>query len=131
MQFFDSVYVQVSPETFLSLDRALKEYGIGNVTDKNTKIYYAYRDLSIDGKQSAYMVIYTDISFMPADFPFQPMRVYQCYETLLADTHAGGVLVNPDVEGRKSYRISREEITSALPRIPKKEPLSWQIRIKG
>ncbi len=130
LQFFDTVYAQVSPETFLSLDKALKEYGYGNVTAKNTKTYYVYSDLSVNGKQSPYMVIYTDINFIPSGSSFQPMRVYQCYEILLADTSAAGILVNPDVEGRKSYSFSREEIASALPRIPKKEPLAWQISIK-
>lgn len=131
LQFIDTVYVEISQETFLSLDRALKRYGYGNVTDKNTETYYGYRVLSVDGKQASFMIMYTDLSFIPLNTPFQPMRVRQCYEIVLADKSAAGILVNPEVEGRQSYYITKEEIPAALPKIPVKEKIPWTIQFRN
>ena len=71
--------------TFLSMDKALKEYGYGNVSASNTeKPCIPISRLSLRGEDILALVIYTDISFIPSEVSFQPMRVRQCYETVIS-----------------------------------------------
>ncbi|MDO8748812.1 MAG: hypothetical protein Q7J72_06865 [Candidatus Omnitrophota bacterium] len=128
LQFFDEVYVPVDMMTFLSMDEALKEHGYGNVRASNTETVYTYIQAQLEGGDATALVIYTDISFIPSGSSFQPMRVRQCYETVISDDKAGGVFVNP--ESAKGYVISQSDIEEALPKLPKKEPLAWAIHIK-
>lgn len=130
LQFFDEVYVPVDPATFLLWDKVLEEKGIGNVTTSNTEIVYTYKNAAIDNTEAPFVIIYTDISFIPSETSFQPMRVHQCYEMVLKDVKSYGICVNPDVSGYTGYTMSKDEIISALPKIPKKEELPENIRIK-
>ena len=128
LQFFDEVYVPVDMMTFLSMDKALKEYGYGNVSASNTETVYTYKPAQLEGEDILALVIYTDISFIPSEVSFQPMRVRQCYETVISDDKAGGIFVNP--ERANGYVIPRSDIGAALPKLPEKKPLAWAIRIK-
>jgi hypothetical protein len=128
LQFFDEVYVPVDMMTFLSMDAALKEHDYGNVSASNTKTVYTYKPVQLEGEDVSALVIYTDISFIPSEVSFQPMRVRQCYETVIFDDKAGGIFVNP--ERANGYVIPRSDIGAALPKLPKKEPLAWAIQIK-
>ena len=128
LQFFDEVYVPVDMMTFLSMDEALKEHGYGKVSASNTKTVYTYKPVQLEGGDISALVIYTDISFIPSGSSFQPMRVRQCYETVISDDKAGGIFVNP--ERTNGYVIPRSDIGAALPKLPKKEPLAWAIHIK-
>ncbi|HBU08027.1 MAG TPA: hypothetical protein DEA99_02250 [Candidatus Omnitrophica bacterium] len=94
----------------------------------NTKTVYTYKPVQLEGGDISALVIYTDISFIPSGSSFQPMRVRQCYETVISDDQAGGVFVNP--ERANGYVIPRSDIGAALPKLPKKEPLAWAIHIK-
>lgn len=128
LQFFDEVYLPVDMMTFLSMDEALKEHGYGNVSASNTKTVYTYKPVQLEGEDISALVIYTDISFIPSEVSFQPMRVRQCYETVISDDQAGGIFVNP--ERANGYVITKADIEKALPKLAKKEPLAWAINIK-
>ena len=104
------------------MDHALAEKGYGNVKVSDAKMTYVMRD--------ANLVLYTDESFLPSGTAFQPMRVRQFYETVLADEQAQGIIVNPDVAGHTSYVIPRSDIPAALPKLPAKDPLPSNINIR-
>lgn len=128
LEFFDQVYVPVDMATFISMDKALEEYGYGNVTASNTETVYTYKPVQLEGEDVSALVIYSDISFVPSGSSFQPMGVRQCYEALISDDKAGGIFVNP--ERANGYVITKADIEKALPKLPKKEPLAWAINIK-
>lgn len=122
LQLFETVYVPIDPASFLSLDQALADKGYGHVMASDMKTTYRYHE--------GYLIVYTDVAFIPSGTSVQPMRVRQCYEAVLADEQAQGLYVNPDVPGRRGYPVSKSELSAALPKLPRRDPAPWEIRIK-
>jgi hypothetical protein len=129
LEFFDKIYVPVDAGSLLSLDEALKEKEIGQVTSDDLKLKYIYLDSAFSEATAPALVIYSDPSFIPRGTLYMAMRVRSFYEIAVKDDKAAGIVVNPDVPEAQSYTMTRREIQEAIPHLATREPLPKDIII--
>lgn len=127
---WDKVYLPLDIQTLRSMDEALKEKGYGNVKTADMKIVFTYRPAKFNDALGPAVVVYSDVYSVPTGMIFTEMRVWQCYEAVLADPAAQGICVNPDAPGKNPYTVSKSEMSRALGKLPRQEKLPLDISIK-
>ena len=115
----DVVHMTVATGVMATADQSLMDSEPGS----GSKMKYMTRDT----KSGPMLVVYTDMSHIPAGASFQSMRVWQAYKTAMADMQTYGLSVNPEVPGASSYDIRKDEITAGLNRALRTKAIPWQI----
>lgn len=125
----DRVYVALDPATMASLNEALAAKGYGNVRASDMKMVFTYADARFRDGRGPAVAVFTAPGKMAYQTIYTEMRVWQCYEAVLADAKAKGICVNPLSRHGESFTVSRAEMAEALPQLPRPERLPVRISV--
>jgi len=122
--------LQFADRVFVAVDRSAPLDGIAGVANLHLQFTHREAVFAEEGKVQA-IVIYSNVRYLPKGTAYVPARVPTLFAAAMADTVAAGVVVNPGVNGAKSYVMTKPEIKAAIPRVMQNPPLPYEILVAG
>ncbi len=128
LQFADRVFVLINPDTLPGIAAGSRIAS----TAKNLHLQFVHIETTFDTAVTApAIVIYSNVRYVPVGTAYAPTRVITLYDAALDDSVASGITVNPNINGAKSYVMTKSDIKSAIPRIMQHKPLPFEVHIAG
>lgn len=127
---WESVCVAIDPATLLAMNNAVQEKGVGNVKSSDVNLVFKHMDSEFKDESGPGVIVYSGVDSVPSGAMFVEMRVWQCYEAVLADDEASGIHVNPGAPGMNPYTVSAAELRGALEQLPRQPALPFNISVK-